>query len=219
MVCAPQKAPDRSPKELFAPARAGIGGEGADGLQRAPTAELSRKTSGERTRVCTIRFAACRCAAFGTGCTPCSIHFMHASRPPLPRALYHCNYCHTDISNEVRIKCADCQDFDLCLDCFAVGVEVTPHRNTHRWAWARGNYQWEDCRCCAEPCLVGPREPGRSSAAQPRQRRSSCPLASQLTRELCQPEFPRRWRSRAPFAAVRHPITAAVLSASQPAAA
>ncbi|KAI8469008.1 MAG: hypothetical protein J3K34DRAFT_514672 [Monoraphidium minutum] len=49
------------------------------------------------------------------------------------RALYHCNYCHRDISNEVRIKCADCQDFDLCLGCFAVGVEVTPHKNTHRY--------------------------------------------------------------------------------------
>lgn len=70
-------------------------------------------------------------------CTACrvDIAFLHNDAESISavcRALYHCNYCHKDISNEVRIKCADCQDFDLCLDCFAVGVEVTPHKNTHR---------------------------------------------------------------------------------------
>ena len=34
------------------------------------------------------------------------------------RALYHCNYCDKDISASVRIKCAVCADFDLCLECF-----------------------------------------------------------------------------------------------------
>lgn len=47
------------------------------------------------------------------------------------RALYHCNYCQKDISNTPRIKCAECADFDLCLECFSVGVEIAPHRNTH----------------------------------------------------------------------------------------
>jgi ABC-type ATPase with predicted acetyltransferase domain len=42
----------------------------------------------------------------------------HLSR----RALYHCNYCQRDISASVRIKCAVCRDFDLCLGCFAAGV-------------------------------------------------------------------------------------------------
>ena len=55
-------------------------------------------------------------------CPPC--------RPTL-RALYHCNYCQKDISNVPRIKCAICLDFDLCLECFSVGVEVTPHKNWH----------------------------------------------------------------------------------------
>ncbi len=33
----------------------------------------------------------------------------------------------------VRIKCAVCPDFDLCLDCFSVGVEITPHQNDHAY--------------------------------------------------------------------------------------
>ncbi|KAL0050679.1 hypothetical protein WJX82_004874 [Trebouxia sp. C0006] len=49
------------------------------------------------------------------------------------RGLYHCNYCQKDITSVVRIKCAVCQDFDLCLDCFSVGVQITPHRNDHAY--------------------------------------------------------------------------------------
>ncbi|KAG8365342.1 hypothetical protein BUALT_Bualt18G0094700 [Buddleja alternifolia] len=47
------------------------------------------------------------------------------------RALYHCNYCNKDISGRVRIKCAVCSDFDLCLECFSVGAEVYPHKSGH----------------------------------------------------------------------------------------
>ena len=32
---------------------------------------------------------------------------------------YECDYCHQDISQQPRIRCATCVDFDLCLDCFA----------------------------------------------------------------------------------------------------
>lgn len=49
------------------------------------------------------------------------------------KALYHCNYCQRDISHSVRIKCAECADFDLCLECFSVGVELHPHSNTHAY--------------------------------------------------------------------------------------
>lgn len=48
-------------------------------------------------------------------------------------ARYHCNYCSADISSEVRIKCAICQDFDLCVDCFFVGVETGKHKNYHSY--------------------------------------------------------------------------------------
>lgn len=35
------------------------------------------------------------------------------------RGIYECDYCHSDISQQPRIRCAVCNDFDLCLDCFA----------------------------------------------------------------------------------------------------
>lgn len=35
--------------------------------------------------------------------------------------LYHCDYCHKDLSSTLRIKCAACKDFDLCLECFRCG--------------------------------------------------------------------------------------------------
>ncbi|XP_059438871.1 transcriptional adapter ADA2b-like isoform X2 [Corylus avellana] len=47
------------------------------------------------------------------------------------RALYHCNYCNKDITGKIRIKCVVCPDFDLCIECFSVGAEVTPHKNNH----------------------------------------------------------------------------------------
>ncbi|GLT76642.1 hypothetical protein SLA2020_482920 [Shorea laevis] len=49
------------------------------------------------------------------------------------RALYHCNYCNKDITGQIRIKCAECADFDLCVQCFSVGAEVTPHKNSHSY--------------------------------------------------------------------------------------
>ena len=33
----------------------------------------------------------------------------------------------------MRIKCAVCPDFDLCLECFSVGAEVTPHASSHAY--------------------------------------------------------------------------------------
>ncbi|OMO65317.1 Zinc finger, ZZ-type [Corchorus capsularis] len=47
------------------------------------------------------------------------------------KALYHCNYCNKDLTGKIRIKCAFCPDFDLCIECFSVGAEVTPHKSNH----------------------------------------------------------------------------------------
>ncbi|KAK9681425.1 hypothetical protein RND81_10G001200 [Saponaria officinalis] len=47
------------------------------------------------------------------------------------RALYHCNYCNKDITGRIRIKCAMCPDFDLCIECFSVGAEMQPHKSNH----------------------------------------------------------------------------------------
>ncbi|KAG6549158.1 hypothetical protein Mapa_009384 [Marchantia paleacea] len=48
-------------------------------------------------------------------------------KPPF----YHCNNCHKDISGSIRIRCAKCTDFDLCLECLSVGVEPHPHKGSH----------------------------------------------------------------------------------------
>ena len=62
------------------------------------------------------------------------VNGIHCSCPArICRALYHCNYCQRDISAAVRIKCAVCPDFDLCLECFSVGVQIWPHRNDHAY--------------------------------------------------------------------------------------
>ncbi|KAI5074392.1 hypothetical protein GOP47_0010353 [Adiantum capillus-veneris] len=47
------------------------------------------------------------------------------------KSLYHCNYCNKDISGVIRIRCAKCLDFDLCLECFSIGAEVSPHKANH----------------------------------------------------------------------------------------
>ncbi|KAI6704670.1 hypothetical protein NL676_007632 [Syzygium grande] len=47
------------------------------------------------------------------------------------KALYHCNYCNKDITGRIRIKCAMCPDFDLCIECFSVGAEMAPHKSSH----------------------------------------------------------------------------------------
>jgi hypothetical protein len=49
------------------------------------------------------------------------------------RGLYHCDYCHKDLSHVPRIKCAVCPDFDLCLECFSVGAQTWPHANDHAY--------------------------------------------------------------------------------------
>ena len=63
------------------------------------------------------------------------------THPPLSPArrcsegLYHCDYCHKDLSSTLRIKCAVCKDFDLCLECFSVGVtlNVAGHASHHAY--------------------------------------------------------------------------------------
>ncbi|XP_029194990.2 transcriptional adapter 2-beta-like [Acropora muricata] len=43
---------------------------------------------------------------------------------------YHCNYCQADCTS-LRVKCAECTDFDLCLQCFACGAEMGKHKRGH----------------------------------------------------------------------------------------
>ncbi|XP_057315004.1 transcriptional adapter 2-beta-like isoform X1 [Hydractinia symbiolongicarpus] len=55
-----------------------------------------------------------------------------ASGPSSDGAKYHCNYCHADCSG-LRISCAECSDFDACLQCFASGAEMGNHKRGHNY--------------------------------------------------------------------------------------
>ncbi|KAJ3194458.1 Transcriptional adapter ada2 [Irineochytrium annulatum] len=53
---------------------------------------------------------------------------------------YHCDSCSKDLSNLVRITCAECVDpetkeseIDFCVDCFASGAEVKNHKKHHAY--------------------------------------------------------------------------------------
>ncbi|XP_046848616.1 transcriptional adapter 2-beta-like [Xenia sp. Carnegie-2017] len=45
---------------------------------------------------------------------------------------YHCNYCQSDCTT-LRVKCAECQDFDLCVQCFSSGAEMGNHVRDHNY--------------------------------------------------------------------------------------
>eukprot|EP00727_Mastigamoeba_balamuthi_P008149 m51a1_g3955 putative ada2p (485) ;mRNA; r:345704-348004 len=56
-------------------------------------------------------------------------------QPKTPQ--FHCNNCHKNITlDRDRIKCAKCADFDLCHDCWSVGVELFPHKKEHPYILA-----------------------------------------------------------------------------------
>jgi len=43
-----------------------------------------------------------------------------------------CTYCQEDI-NGPGVQCAECDDFDICLQCFSSGAEIGPHKNNHAY--------------------------------------------------------------------------------------
>lgn len=45
--------------------------------------------------------------------------------------LYHCDVCSSDCTNRIRIKCAICTDYDLCVPCFALGSATLDHKPWH----------------------------------------------------------------------------------------
>lgn len=45
--------------------------------------------------------------------------------------LYHCDVCSSDCTNRIRIKCAICTDYDLCVPCFASGSSTLDHKPWH----------------------------------------------------------------------------------------
>ncbi|XP_049877727.1 transcriptional adapter 2B isoform X2 [Pectinophora gossypiella] len=47
-------------------------------------------------------------------------------------AKYNCNYCQEEI-NGIRVRCSECIDFDICLQCFSLGAEIGTHKNDHSY--------------------------------------------------------------------------------------
>lgn len=44
---------------------------------------------------------------------------------------FHCDVCSSDCTRRVRISCAVCQDYDLCVPCFASGKVSGKHKPWH----------------------------------------------------------------------------------------
>ena len=45
--------------------------------------------------------------------------------------LYHCDVCSSDCTNRIRIQCAICTDYDLCVPCFLSGASSGYHKPWH----------------------------------------------------------------------------------------
>lgn len=44
---------------------------------------------------------------------------------------FHCDVCSSDCTRRVRISCAECKDYDLCVPCFAAGKTSGKHQPWH----------------------------------------------------------------------------------------
>ncbi|KAK9459606.1 uncharacterized protein V1516DRAFT_642084 [Lipomyces oligophaga] len=47
---------------------------------------------------------------------------------------FHCDVCACDCTHLVRIKCAECTDYDLCVPCFASGASSSTHKPSHAYS-------------------------------------------------------------------------------------
>ncbi|KAH3844434.1 transcriptional adapter 2-beta-like isoform X2 [Dreissena polymorpha] len=52
-------------------------------------------------------------------------------------SVFLCCNCQNEISGH-GVKCTDCKDIDLCLQCFALGAEVGSHRHDHQYSITSG---------------------------------------------------------------------------------
>lgn len=46
---------------------------------------------------------------------------------------FTCDSCYHDISRVIRIRCATCEEIDLCISCFRSGVEIKGHHANHSY--------------------------------------------------------------------------------------
>ncbi|ANZ75873.1 BA75_02366T0 [Komagataella pastoris] len=48
-------------------------------------------------------------------------------------AKFHCDVCSSDCTNRVRIRCAVCEEYDLCVPCFSQGSFSGAHKPYHAY--------------------------------------------------------------------------------------
>ncbi|KAK9379686.1 uncharacterized protein V2V93DRAFT_348909 [Kockiozyma suomiensis] len=51
-----------------------------------------------------------------------------------PGVKFHCDVCACDCTHLVRVRCATCQDYDLCVPCFASGASSGTHKPDHDYS-------------------------------------------------------------------------------------
>ena len=56
-----------------------------------------------------------------------------AAESPTVGIHYSCDSCFKDISQVLRIQCAECEEVDLCAECFGNGVEFQNHLKQHSY--------------------------------------------------------------------------------------
>jgi len=61
--------------------------------------------------------------------------------PVAPNDSSRCATCRSSLA-EPYIKCSECLDIVLCLQCFARGKEVSSHRNNHAYIIVRSYISW-----------------------------------------------------------------------------
>uniref|UniRef100_A0A8C5M0C4 Transcriptional adapter 2-beta n=1 Tax=Leptobrachium leishanense TaxID=445787 RepID=A0A8C5M0C4_9ANUR len=49
----------------------------------------------------------------------------------------YCVYCLADVTN-LRLRCTECQDIELCVECFSAGAEIGNHRRWHGYQLVDG---------------------------------------------------------------------------------
>jgi transcriptional adapter 2-alpha len=45
----------------------------------------------------------------------------------------HCDSCSRELTLKLIFKCAECPDYDLCIDCFCQGKQSQEHLNSHKY--------------------------------------------------------------------------------------
>lgn len=48
-------------------------------------------------------------------------------------AKFHCDVCSSDCTRRIRIRCAECNDYDLCVPCFSMGRATGIHKPWHAY--------------------------------------------------------------------------------------